>query len=197
MKLGELAPNPRNPRKITDKELERLKRALMEFGDLSGIVFNRRSQQLVGGHQRSKVIPKTAKIVIKKRYPAPTRTGTVAQGHVLIKGERYAYREVDWDEAKEKAAVIAANKHGGSWDYPALAEWLTDLDQFGVDFELTGFSHEEAVRLFAPEKLTPRSREESIAQPRPAQEAECPNCGEVFRPDPRKYRDKGLTHGEG
>ncbi len=55
--LGQLEGNPKNPRRITDKKLDMLKKAVSEFGDLSGIVFNRTTGQLVGGHQRVKVLP--------------------------------------------------------------------------------------------------------------------------------------------
>lgn len=43
-----------NPRKITDAQLVALKKAMREYGDLSGIVVNRRTGHLVGGHQRVK-----------------------------------------------------------------------------------------------------------------------------------------------
>jgi hypothetical protein len=126
-----------------------LKKALAEFGDLSGIVYNARTQRLVGGHQRSKVLP-DGEIVIEKQHEVPTRTGTVAEGHVLVDGERMSYRLVDWDEAKEKAANIAANKHGGDFDLPALSEWLLDLDAENIDMDLTGFDAEELENLMAP-----------------------------------------------
>src|SRR3990167_1256023 len=113
MNLSDLTPHPGNPRKISDQKLEMLKKSLDQFGDLSGIVFNRRSSRLVGGHQRLKVLPKDLPIKITKTYKEPTRTGSVADGYVEIDGERYRYREVDWDDPTEKAANIAANQHGG------------------------------------------------------------------------------------
>ena len=36
-KTSDLPPNPRNPRKITDQRLARLRRSMAEFGDLSGM----------------------------------------------------------------------------------------------------------------------------------------------------------------
>jgi len=42
MDVKSLKPAGYNPRKITDKKLEMLKKSLEEFGDLSGIIFNRR-----------------------------------------------------------------------------------------------------------------------------------------------------------
>jgi ParB-like chromosome segregation protein Spo0J len=145
--LSELSGNPKNPRRISDKKLEMLKKALAEFGDLSGIVFNRKSHQLVGGHQRVMVLPKEAKISLTKNYEQPTRTGTLAEGFVEIDGERFSYREVDWDDSKEKAANIAANKGAGDWDFSQLSEWMLELDSLNFDMDLTMFDEEEIERL--------------------------------------------------
>src|SRR4030042_464958 len=46
-----------NPRKISSDELRRLKKALLEMGDLSGIIKNVATGTLIGGHQRLKVLP--------------------------------------------------------------------------------------------------------------------------------------------
>ena len=54
MNIKDLAPNPRNPRKLSPEKLKMLKESLLEFGDLGCIIFNRKSQSLVGGHQRLK-----------------------------------------------------------------------------------------------------------------------------------------------
>lgn len=136
MKIKELTPNPNNPRKITDDKLTMLKKALVEFGDLSGIVYNRRTKQLVGGHQRSKLFDTDSEITLTKEYPKPTQTGTVAEGFGVLSGERFSYREVDWPKHKEMAANIAANKGAGIWDMPQLGEWLKELNSFDVDIDL-------------------------------------------------------------
>jgi hypothetical protein len=47
-----LKPSPRNPRVMSEWQRQALKKSLSKFGDLGGIVVNRRSGQLVGGHQR-------------------------------------------------------------------------------------------------------------------------------------------------
>ena len=62
MKLTDLKSAGYNPRTITDEQLGWLKKSLEEFGDLSGIVFNRRTGNTVGGHQRLKCLPPDAKI---------------------------------------------------------------------------------------------------------------------------------------
>jgi len=135
MRIEDLAPNPKNPRKVTDAKLKQLKQALLVYGDLSGVVYNRKSKQLVGGHQRSKQFEGST-VTIEKQYKKPTRTGTVAEGYIEYEGERYAYREVSWDKHKEMGANLAANKGAGEWDVPELTEWFKELDNFDVDFDL-------------------------------------------------------------
>lgn len=148
MNLSDLTPNIKNPRKISDEKLQMLEASLKEFGDLSGFIFNRRLGRLEGGHQRQKVMPPDAEVVIEQKFDEPTATGTVALGKVLWNGEKYAYRVVEWDEPKSLAANIAANKHGGEWDLPALESIMLTLDENNYDLSLTGFGEEEIKDLF-------------------------------------------------
>lgn len=97
MKISDLKADPKNPRKITDKKLELLKKSILDNGDLGGIVFNKRKGELVGGHQRLKVIPEDAKITYIKEYDQATPKGTLAIGYIEVDGELFGYREVDWD----------------------------------------------------------------------------------------------------
>lgn len=145
MKIQDLKKNPENPRKITEEKRKMLLKALRRFGDLSGIVFNRKTERLVGGHQRRDLFDPSTPIVIVKKYSKPTKTGTVAEGHFEVKGERFVYREVYWDEHTEKAANIAANKTAGDWDPAKLKDWIQGLNSFDVNFdlELTMFDPDE------------------------------------------------------
>jgi DNA modification methylase len=143
MKIEDLKLNPKNPRTITAEKLDMLKKAIDEFGDLGGFVYNQKTKQLVGGHQRAKVFGKGAQIIIEKKYPKPTRTGTVAEGFVDLKGERFKYREVKWDNTKETAANIAANKGAGEWDLPQLGEWFNDLRGAKYNLDLTMFGADD------------------------------------------------------
>ncbi len=163
MKIEDLNPNPRNPRKITNEKLDMLKSAVAEFGDLGCVVFNRQTKQLVGGHQRVKVLDQDTEIVLERLFDEPTRTGTVAEGYIEVDGERFKYREVDWDEVREKAANIAANKHGGEFDLPILSEWLLELDQLNYNMDLTGFTPTELEAVIVPvEKLEPQADEDDV-----------------------------------
>jgi len=113
MKVKDLKPAGYNPRKISPEKLAALKKSLEEFGDLSGIVFNVRTQTVIGGHQRVKNMDPSWKIIKK---PRTDKTGTTAAGYVETPHGRLTYREVDWPEIKEKQANIAANQHGGEFD---------------------------------------------------------------------------------
>lgn len=150
MKIGELSPNPRNPRKISSEKLKALQRTINEFGDLGGFVFNKKTKQLVGGHQRAKIFDSDAQIIIEKTYEPPTKTGTVSEGFIDLKGERFKYREVMWEESREKAANIAANKGAGEWDVSLLKEWFVELNDINFDLDLTMFDEEER-KEFIPE----------------------------------------------
>jgi hypothetical protein len=172
MKLSDLKANPNNPRTINDKQLKMLKKALTEFGDLSGIVYNIRTDTLIGGHQRIKVLPLDTEIIIEMKYHSPTRTGTVADGYALIGGERFKYRAVDWDETRERAANLAANKHGGEFDMLKVNEWLSDFSDLDFDLELTGFppiSFEQEISTEVEEK---EYKEKTMIK--------CPSCEYEF-----------------
>jgi len=54
MKLSELKPAEYNPRKITDEAFAGLGNSISRFGLLSHIVWNKRTGNIVGGHQRYK-----------------------------------------------------------------------------------------------------------------------------------------------
>ncbi len=160
-KVGSLTQSPYNPRKITDKQLSMLKKSMLEFGDLSGIVKNIRTGHLVGGHQRIKNLDPSWPIVSE---PHSDKTGTVALGYIETPSGRWQYREVDWPEKEEAAANIAANQHGGEFDLPKLREIIIELDDGAFDTELFGFnSHELELMMTATfqgdepkkEKLTP------------------------------------------
>jgi len=142
MQVKNLKPAGCNPRKITAAQLSRLKKSLEEFGDLSGIVFNVRTQTLIGGHQRTKNFSPDWEVV---KEPHTDQTGTVALGYIETPSGRMAYREVDWPEEKEKKANIAANKHGGEFDDDLLRQLLDDMKikEPDLDMELMGFDINE------------------------------------------------------
>ena len=110
---------------------------------MSGFVYNKTTKRLVGGHQRSKVLPEDAEIKIERVFNIPTVSKTVAEGVIIVGGERFKYREVEADEVWETEAMIAANKHGGEWDN--LEELIRSVPD--LNLELIGFSIPEIKEL--------------------------------------------------
>lgn len=136
-----------NPRKIDNEGLARLKKTIESLGDLSGIVINLRTGNLVSGHQRKKVLPPESKIT---KRPVKDSVGTVAAGTIITPdGREYAYREVDWGLDLEMAANLAANEGAGDWDFAKRVEILEKLDSWNFDLDLTGHSNEQIELMFA------------------------------------------------
>ncbi len=173
--LSDLRANERNPRVITPEAMERLEKALKEFGDLGGIVKNIRTGNMVGGHQRVAAFQKleNAQIIIGERMRKPDRCGTVAFGFVHLHGTRYTYREVDWPDHKEMAAMLAANQHGGEFDWSSVSKILQEL-KGEIDIDLTGFDSEKMESLLmkfsAPGEFPEVDKNLEI-------EHVCPKCG--------------------
>ena len=126
----------KNPRQITTKQMTELAYSLGKLGDLSGIVHNLETDELIGGNQRAKIMRlDECKIVLTEEYEEPDEQGTVGLGYVIWQGKKYAYRSVRWDAATAEEANIRANKAGGTWDFDILANEfeLTDLLEWGFE----------------------------------------------------------------
>lgn len=136
--LDMLRPDPENPREITDEALEGLGVSLEEFGDLSGIVFNLRTGELVAGHQRVRRLRESGAAEFV-RLPGPGPGTDAARGYVdhPKSGERFDVRLVDWTRDKQRQANLVANSR-------AIAGHFTD----SVDSMLSAFQH-DAPDLFA------------------------------------------------
>lgn len=137
-KISDIKGYKKNPRKITEKMFNLLGETIKEFGDLSGIVVNVRTGEVVGGNQRTQFFKndfENVASITKTKLPKPTEQGTVAYGYVEYKGEKFNYREVDWDEKKADRANIVANKVGGFWDNDILANQFDMEELLGSGFE--------------------------------------------------------------
>jgi hypothetical protein len=95
MQINDLKPASYNPRKITERAKGGLEGSLKRFGDISGIVWNKTTGNLVTGHQRVNVLRKLG--------------ATFQDGCLLLEGKEFKIRTVEWDDLKEKAANIEAN----------------------------------------------------------------------------------------
>lgn len=125
-KVTDLIPadyNPRKDLKPGDKEYEKLKRSIHEFGYVDPLIWNQHTRRLVGGHQRLKVLKDMG----------------IEDVDVVV---------VDMGEEKEKALNVALNKISGDWDKDKLMLLITDLQGEDFDVSLTGFDPEELDDLF-------------------------------------------------
>ena len=61
-------PNPSNPRKIHPQDLDKLRKSLATFGDLGGIVVNKRTGWLVSGHQRMTAIGDDVVLIVTGKH---------------------------------------------------------------------------------------------------------------------------------
>ena len=116
--LNPAAYNPRRDLKPGDKEYEKLKRSIAEFGYVEPVIWNKTTGNVVGGHQRLKVLLDLGQ----------TEIDCVV---------------VELDPQKEKALNIALNKIQGDWDETKLAELMADLDSNAFDVSFTGFDADE------------------------------------------------------
>lgn len=124
--ITDLIPADYNPRKDLrpgDKEYEKLKRSIHEFGYVDPLIWNQQTGRLIGGHQRLKVLKDMG----------------IEDVDVVI---------VDMNEEKEKALNVALNKISGDWDKDKLMLLITDLQGEDFDVSLTGFDPEELDDLF-------------------------------------------------
>ena len=125
IKVAQLNAAPYNPRVDLEPgmpEWEKLKRSIEEFGHVEPIVWNKRTGNVVGGHQR---------LAVLKSMGYDTVPCSV----------------VDLDDTDEKLLNVALNKIKGQWDYDKLEDVLR-----GFDYEVataSGFSAEEIAVILA------------------------------------------------
>ena len=174
--LSTLKPAEYNPRTISEHDFEALKKSILTFGDLSGIVKNIHTGNLVGGHQRVEAfkLQPDARITVTERFAQATRSGTMAHGYVTIQGERFSYREVAWPLEFEKAANVAANRITGEFQQDQLAEVMASIN---TELQsLTGHTDAEIAKLLDQVgELAEVERE-----PDEPEAAKCEACGQVL-----------------
>lgn len=117
-RLNPAVYNPRKDLKPGDPDYEKLKKSILAFDMVEPLVWNKQTGNLVGGHQRLKIL--------KELGHAETEVSVV-----------------DLNETKEKALNLALNKISGEWDFPKLKDILEELDVGDLDIEITGFDLKE------------------------------------------------------
>ena len=74
----------KNPRQITEKQFADLQKWLRELGDLSGIVHDLNTDEIIGGNMRSRVFDVNAcQIELTGEAHEPDEQGTVANGFIV------------------------------------------------------------------------------------------------------------------
>ena len=117
--IDQLRPDPANPRRISNAELEALTRSLQQFGFVQPVLARREDKTVIGGHQR------------------------------LIAARRLGYKTVPvifLDISLEQARLLnlGLNKISGEWDEELLARLLADLKPIeDIDLALSGFTEDE------------------------------------------------------
>lgn len=122
--IASLIPAEYNPRKALkpgDKEYEKIKNSIQEFGYCEPVIVNA-DMTIIGGHQRVTVLQDL---------------GYTEIDCIVI----------DIDKTKEKALNIALNKITGEWNKELLANLIADLQDSDFDVSFTGFEPPEIEQL--------------------------------------------------
>ncbi|MGO9179074.1 MAG: site-specific DNA-methyltransferase [Candidatus Limnocylindrales bacterium] len=121
--IDHLRPDPANPRRIGEEELDALERSLRQFGFVQPVVARREDATVIGGHQR---------------LVAARRLGLTSIPVIWL------------DISPEQARLLglALNKISGSWDDALLARLLAELQSVpDLDLSLSGFDEDEVKEL--------------------------------------------------
>lgn len=127
LSVDELRPaayNPRKKLKAGDKEYEKIKNSILEFGYVEPIIVNY-DMTVIGGHQRLTVLKDLGYTEVQ-----------CVEVHIE-------------DENKVKALNIALNKITGVWNEQLLADLIVDLQTANFNTDFTGFEAPEIEQLFS------------------------------------------------
>lgn len=158
-RIEDLKPAAYNPRVMLvkgDPDYEKLKNSIQKFGHVQPIVWNKRTGNVVGGHQSLKVL---------------SDLGETDVDCVVV----------DLPLAEEKTLNIALNKISGRWDMEKLSAIMEELVDEGLEI-YTGYEAREIDQIM--EELVGEIREERELNTTDFEEAafehKCPRCGFLF-----------------
>ena len=169
--INDLISPEYNPREIMERDMERLKTSIEEFGYVDPIIVNEVNNHIVGGNQR---------------YEALKSLGYDEVDVVYVHEE---------DPNREKALNIALNKISGDWDKEKLISIFEDFELQGFNVELTGFSDIEITSLqlendmfYQEEDFSNSDLEDKYEEPS-IEIRICPKCG--FEDQLVNFKKKG------
>lgn len=122
--INKLKPYEKNPRKISDQEMQKLKRSINEFGFVDPVIVRRKDKVIISGHQR---IEAAKELEIK----------TVPVIFITI------------DDQRISLLNMALNKISGDWDNDKLSDLFNELKPLDIDLELSGFDMSEIDRMLS------------------------------------------------
>lgn len=126
----------KNSKRTTDGEIQKLRESISLLGDISGIVFDVDSGEIICGNQRSAIMNiNEREIITIKELKKPDKFGTLLYGYVEWEGQKYSFRKVRWNEEQRQLANISANLMYSSYDYFELGKNFTEnvLKESGFD----------------------------------------------------------------
>lgn len=138
-KISDLKPTEKNPRQISKKDFETLKKSLKDFPEMRELreIVCDEEMRILGGHQRIKAL----KAIGETTVPVKQVFGLT--------------------ESQKDEFVIKDNIANGDWDWDILAnEWNQDkLEEWGLEIEGFGDEEKEIV-----EDLPPEAPEEPVSK---------------------------------
>jgi len=134
--IDQLRPDPANPRRISEEELDSLERSIRQFGFVQPVLARREERVVIGGHQR---------------LIAARRLGLTTVPVIWL----------DISVKQARLLNLALNKISGSWDDALLARLLADLQTNPeIDLSLSGFGEDEIADLLR--SLETREKRERV-----------------------------------
>lgn len=110
VKIGQIKPNPSNPRVIKDHKFAQLKKSLEEFPDMANVrpIVVNKDLVVLGGNMRLKAMQAAG----WKEVPVEV---------------------VDWPEEKQREFIIKDNVGFGEWDWELIANEWPEVEEWGLD----------------------------------------------------------------
>ena len=167
--IDDISPAEYNPRKISTEELSRLTGNLEEFGLVDPIIVNLKNKRIIGGHQRY--------YALQQKYPDGVELDLLKLGDI---GWAFFNENITVeDENYEKALNISLNKISGEWELNKLERLLSEIEDSGIDNDLTGFKPLE-FELYQPDKEIVFTSELFDFDMVRDTVLTCPNCNHKF-----------------
>jgi ParB-like chromosome segregation protein Spo0J len=139
--VRDLRPNEKNSRLHPRKQIEKLARAIRDFGFLIPVLIDAENK-LIAGHAR------------------------VEAAQALGHSEVPCIRATHLSEVEKHAFTIVDNRlaEDSAWDFRVLAKELEFLQVEGVDLQMTGFEIPELEGIFAASDASPKDAKDDEIQ---------------------------------